>query len=76
MTLERRGLPAEKVDRLVTALRTAFPQGEVHGFEELISEMDCPDPDDRHVLAAVVAAEADFLVTDNTMTSRRTPAAL
>jgi hypothetical protein len=28
--------------------------------------MDCPDPDDRHVLAAAVTAEADYLVTDNT----------
>lgn len=38
----------------------------MHDFEELIPEMDCSDPDDRHVLAAAVAGEADFLVTDNT----------
>lgn len=64
-SLERRGLPAEKVDRLVSTLRTAFPHSEVQNFEALVSEMDCPDPDDRHVLAAAVDAEADFLVTQN-----------
>ena len=64
-SLEGRGLAAHQVDRLINALRTAFPEAEVHGFEELIPEMDCADPEDRHVLAAAVASEADFLVTDN-----------
>jgi predicted nucleic acid-binding protein len=65
-SLEGRGFPAHKVDRLIDALRTAFPEAEVHDFEELIPEMDCSDRNDRHVLAAAVAGEADFLVTDNT----------
>jgi predicted nucleic acid-binding protein len=65
-SLEDRGFPAHKVDRLVNALRTAFPEAEVRDFEVLIPEMTCPDQDDRHVLAAAVAGEADILVTDNT----------
>jgi len=64
-SLEGRGFPADKVDRLVNAMRTAFPEAEVHDFEALVAEMKCPDPDDDHVLAAAVAGEADFLVTDN-----------
>jgi Predicted nucleic acid-binding protein, contains PIN domain len=65
-SLESRGFPADKVDHLINALRTAFPEAEVHDFEDRIAEMNCPDPDDRHVLAAAVAGQVDFLVTDNT----------
>jgi predicted nucleic acid-binding protein len=64
-SLEDRGLPADKVDRLISALRRAFPDAEVIEFEDLIPDMHCPDPDDCHVLAAAVAGEADILVTDN-----------
>jgi len=38
---------------------------EVEDFEHLIPEMDCSDPNDRHVLAAAIAGEVDILVTDN-----------
>lgn len=64
-SLENRGYEPHKVDRLIRALRTAFPDAEVEDFEHLIPEMDCSDPDDRHVLAAAIAGEADILVSDN-----------
>lgn len=64
-SLESRGFEPDKVDRLIRALRTAFPDAEVEDFEHLIPEMDCSDPNDRHVLAAAIAGEADILVTDN-----------
>lgn len=64
-SLESRGYEPNKVDRLIRALRTAFPDAEVADFEHLIPKMQCSDPDDRHVLAAAIVGEADILVSDN-----------
>lgn len=64
-SLESRGYDPNKVDRLIQALRTAFPDAEVENFEHLIPEMQCSDPDDRHVLAAAITGEAEILVSDN-----------
>jgi predicted nucleic acid-binding protein len=49
----------------VAALRRAFRDAWVEVADELIAEMDNV-PEDRHVLAAAVAAEAQVLVTANT----------
>lgn len=38
----------------------------IHGFEDLISPLSLPDPDDRHVLAAAIRGRADVIVTYNT----------
>jgi predicted nucleic acid-binding protein len=37
----------------------------VQGYEHLIPVLSLPDPDDRHVLAAAIAAEASVIVTFN-----------
>jgi predicted nucleic acid-binding protein len=37
----------------------------VTGYENLISTLTLPDPDDRHVLAAAIHARADVIVTAN-----------
>ena len=37
----------------------------VTGYEHLIDQLDLPDPDDRHVLAAAIHAEAQVIVTRN-----------
>jgi hypothetical protein len=46
-------------------MQRAFPDAEVRGYESLIAIMTC-DPKDRHVLAAAVRGQAEFLVTANT----------
>ena len=38
----------------------------VSGYEPLISELDLPDPKDRHVLAAAIVGRCDVIVTKNT----------
>jgi len=37
----------------------------VTGYESLISALDLPDPDDRHVVAAAIRARAQVIVTNN-----------
>lgn len=50
--------------RRVDAMRTAFPEAEVVGYELLIDAMT-NHPKDRHVLAAAVRAGAEVIVTFN-----------
>lgn len=64
-SLTRTGVASDSVERLLAAMRTAFPDSEVQGYEALIDAMEC-DPKDRHVLAAAVRSDAAALVTFNT----------
>ena len=57
---ERPGL----VERRIATMRSYFPDAMVDGYEDLVAGMTC-DPKDRHVLAAVVRANAEVLVTFN-----------
>lgn len=59
------GLTAEHLDKTFAAMRRAFPEAMVEGYEHLVDSMT-NHPKDRHVLAAAVAAEADVIVTLNT----------
>ena len=46
-------------------MNAAFPDAEVHGFEELIEDLELPDLDDRHVLAVAIHSKADAIITFN-----------
>lgn len=46
---------------MVTSVRDCL----VTGHEPLITALDLPDPDDRHVLAAAIRARAQVIVTNN-----------
>jgi predicted nucleic acid-binding protein len=64
-TLVGEGLASgEAAARLIAAMRRAFPEAEVSGFEARIAAMT-NDPKDRHVLAASVTTEAAVIVTQN-----------
>jgi predicted nucleic acid-binding protein len=54
-----------KLKRTRQILETAFSDLLVEGYEPLIGGIELPDPDDRHVLAAAIAAEATHIVTFN-----------
>jgi len=62
--LVRGGIDPVAVDRRIEAMRTAFPDAEVTGYEPLIPQMECDDGD-RHVLAAAVRGGASVIVTFN-----------
>ena len=54
-----------QLDRLFATMKQSFPDASVSGFEDLISQLDLPDPDDRHVLAAAVFGKCHLLITQN-----------
>lgn len=47
------------------SMNEAFPDAEVQDFKHLIQSIELPDPNDRHVLAAACAGNADVIVTFN-----------
>ena len=65
-------LLARKPDKATAIRRTAqvmideFPEAVVDGYDDLVSGLTLPDPDDRHVLAAAIKVGAHCIVTENT----------
>lgn len=49
----------------IALMRTRWPDAEVAVPDELVASLSLPDPDDRHVLGAAIAGDADTLVTLN-----------
>ena len=64
IVLCRYGIDPAAVDRRIEAMREAFPDAEVLGYENLVPQMKC-DEGDRHVLAAAVRGGASVIVTFN-----------
>lgn len=59
----RSGLDPNKLAKTRRDMCRAIPDAMVTGYEHLIDEMEIGDPDDRHVLAAAVHAQAEHIVT-------------
>jgi len=54
-----------KLDRTRELMNRSVRDCLVTGYEPLVQVLDLPDPDDRHVLAAAVKAQAQVIVTEN-----------
>jgi len=58
-------LKPEKLERTCREMDFSFPKGVICGYDSLISGLQLPDPDDRHVLAAAIYVKANYIVTHN-----------
>ena len=63
--LERRPELSDHLQRTRTLMNEAIPDCLVTGYETLITGIELPDPNDRHVLAAAIVGRADVIVTFN-----------
>lgn len=58
-------LSAKRLARTRALMNEAVRDCLVTGYQDLIETMILPDPDDRHVLAAAICANAEVIVTFN-----------
>ena len=55
----------DRLERTCREMAFHFPDSLVRGYEPIISTLQLPDPNDRHVLAAAIHARAEYIVTFN-----------
>lgn len=61
----RPDLEPERIQRTRELMNQSTLDCLVTGYEDLIEGLELPDPDDRHVLAAAIRAQAGVIVTVN-----------
>ncbi len=65
LLLNRPDLNKGQLQLTIEAMNDAFPDSNVEKFDSLISGINLPDPNDRHVVAAAIRSKADVIVTYN-----------
>jgi predicted nucleic acid-binding protein len=63
--LEKNPGNADRVARTLALVNQSVEDCLISGYEEVIPTLQLPDPDDRHVLAAAIVAQASVIVTLN-----------
>src|SRR4051812_24356614 len=58
-------LTIERLEATRDIMKSVLPEADVANYRDLISKLQLPDPDDRHVLAAAIAGKASIIVTWN-----------
>ncbi|NOG70854.1 PIN domain-containing protein [Roseicella sp. DB1501] len=59
------GLSADHLDTAKRLMNTALPAATITEYEKHIPAVTLPDPDDRHVVAVAIEAEASHILTWN-----------
>lgn len=62
---DRPDLTPAQLDRTRGLMDAAVPDALVRGYEKLVTTLELPDQDDRHVLAAAICGRCDVIVTFN-----------
>ena len=62
---DRPDLDSDQIRHTGELMNRALPDAMVRGFEPLVANMDLPDVDDRHVVAAAICSDAEIIVTFN-----------
>ena len=63
--MQRKGINHREALRRVKVMNDAFPDAQVKNYESIISSLDLPDQNDRHVLAAAIRSKSSFIITRN-----------
>lgn len=63
--MRRKNVSEKDIQQRIANANAAFPDAQVNNYEELIDNLDLPDPNDRHVLAAAIKTNASIIVTNN-----------
>lgn len=58
-------IPIERLQITRRLMNEALPEATISGYEDHIPTVSLPDPDDRHVAAAAIAAGASVILTWN-----------
>jgi predicted nucleic acid-binding protein len=61
----RPDLSADRIRRTLALLTSALPDALVADYDDLISSLQLPDVDDRHVLAAAIKGKCQVILTFN-----------
>lgn len=61
----RPDLDAAKLERTRELMELAVPDCLVTGYEDLVPAIKCPDPNDRHVIAAAIRGGCSAIITTN-----------
>ena len=58
-------IPRERLEATRSLMNEALPTATIRGYEGHIAAVSLPDPGDRHVVAAAIAADASIILTRN-----------
>jgi predicted nucleic acid-binding protein len=61
----KQAIPLETLEQLRVLVNRSVPDCLVTDFEAIEASLELPDPNDRHVLAAALKAQADLIITFN-----------
>jgi predicted nucleic acid-binding protein len=63
--IREKGLSEEEANKRIEKANSAFPDAFVKNYQGLIDNLNLPDEDDRHILAAAIKTNANLIVTNN-----------
>lgn len=65
LLIKRHDIKPEKLERTTLLMNQAFPDAMVEDYQKWIDAISLKDPDDRHVVAVAIQANANYIITIN-----------